>query len=293
MRFSLKKKLNGANEAGEMNLDVSCQLARGTFAAIYGPSGAGKTSILRMLAGLLDPDEGFIEIDGEVWLDSQKKLNRKPQHREVGYVFQEYALFPNMSVRRNLEYGLEKGEDKRRVDELIEIIELGNLQHRKPTTLSGGQKQRVALARAVIRKPQLLLMDEPLSALDAGIRVRLQDYLRMIHEAYEMTTLLVSHDLPEIYRLCEEVILLEEGSVIKQGSPGDVFGSGTFEPGVLRFSGEVVKVWEAGESMRLSVWGKFDHMELEISRDEASQIKQRDKVEISVGEGEYRVRKLD
>ena len=137
IRFSLKKQLNGANEAGEMNLDVSCQLAPGTFAAIYGPSGAGKTSILRMLAGLLDPDEGLIEMNGELWLDTHQKLNKKPQHRKVGYVFQEYALFPNMSVRKNLEYGLDKGEDKRRVDELMEIIELGNLQHRKPATLSG------------------------------------------------------------------------------------------------------------------------------------------------------------
>ncbi len=186
--FTLHKVLQSAQ--GQMSLDVSCELPDEKLTAIYGASGAGKTTILRMLAGLLRPDSGKIANGGDVWLDTQNETDLSAQKRKVGIVFQDYALFPNMTVKGNLEYALEKGNNKRKVQELIEIMELQQLQDRYPATLSGGQKQRVALARALVRRPQLLLLDEPLSALDTEMRARLQDHILQVHKHFKLTTIL-------------------------------------------------------------------------------------------------------
>ena len=132
---------------------------------------------MRLIAGLETPDSGVIEVDGEVWFDSGKKINLPPQRRSIGFVFQDYALFPTMSVRDNLLFAAESAQQRHNVDELLELIELTNLAHRLPSTLSGGQKQRVALARALVRHPKILLLDEPLSALDPTMRQKLQDEL--------------------------------------------------------------------------------------------------------------------
>ncbi|MDZ4210882.1 MAG: ATP-binding cassette domain-containing protein, partial [Methylotenera sp.] len=152
----LKKRLHGVN--GEFNLDVNFAVAEGELLALFGDSGVGKTTLLRCLAGLEMPEQGCLTVNNQTWFKSfhQKTIpfNLPPQQRHVGYMFQDYALFPNMTVRENLEFALRKGSDKKRVDELLAMMSLGELQHRKPETLSGGQKQRVALARALASEPQ-------------------------------------------------------------------------------------------------------------------------------------------
>lgn len=207
---------------GRMPLRFETHIEAEAFVCIYGPSGAGKTSVLRMLAGLLTPEEGHIRVNQKPWFDSNKKVNLKPQLRSIGMVFQEYSLFPNMTVRGNLEFALNKGESTERVDELLNMTELEQLQHQRPAILSGGQKQRVALARALIRRPELLLLDEPLSALDSVMQAKLQDYILKIHREFNLITLMVSHDLAEVAKMSKRVLVLEEGVIRKDGPPLEV-----------------------------------------------------------------------
>ena len=239
----IKKTLRAPG--GDMELHLELELKKGELVTLYGESGAGKTSTLRMLAGLLTPDRGRIEVGGRTWFDSEKKINLKPQQRNLGFVFQDYALFPHMTVRENLEYGTKSREDKSLVSHLIEIVALGDLQDRKPETLSGGQKQRVALARALVGKPELLLLDEPLSALDARIRTRLQDAILALHREFGLTTLLISHDLGEIHKLSDHVVELERGSVLRQGSPEELFLRNKIS-GKFRFTGQVLGIESSG-----------------------------------------------
>jgi len=219
--IKLEKKLTGAG--GDIQLQVDCQMQSGEIVGIYGPSGAGKSSILRMLAGLMVPDEGVIEVGGEVWLDTANGINLRPQHRNIGMVFQEYSLFPNMTVQQNLEFTLEKGKDKSLLREMLEIIGMQELANQRPQLLSGGQKQRVALARAMLRQPKLLLLDEPLSALDREMRKNLQEYILRFHRDFQLTTLVVSHDAAEITRLSERLWVLENGSFVYDGEPNLYF----------------------------------------------------------------------
>lgn len=221
LELMLNKKLHSAG--GAMRLDISMDIKQGSFVTLYGKSGAGKTSVLRMIAGLFVPDQGKIIVDDETWLDTQHKINLKPQKRNVGLVFQDYALFPNMTVLENLEFALTKTADRKIIKDLIEVIELGDLQSLKPATLSGGQQQRVALARALVRRPKLLLLDEPLSALDSEMRQKLQEYLLKVHQEFKLTTILVSHDIPEILRLSDYLIQLEKGLIIRQETPARFF----------------------------------------------------------------------
>src|SRR5690606_20918935 len=188
---ALTRMLSGPG--GRMQLRFETHIEPEEFVCIYGPSGAGKTSVLRMLAGLLTPAKGHITVNQRPWFDSIKKVNLKPQLRSIGMVFQEYSLFPNMTVRGNLEFALNKVDSRERVDELLNMTELENLQHQRPALLSGGQKQRVALARALIRRPELLLLDEPLSALDSVMQAKLQDYILKIHRDRKSTRLNSSH----------------------------------------------------------------------------------------------------
>jgi molybdate transport system ATP-binding protein len=226
---------------GPQALDIAFELEQGRLLTLYGPSGAGKTTLLRLLAGLTDMDTGYIESGGEIWVDTRLKINRAARRRPVGMVFQDFALFPHLTVRENLEFALKKGDDNRLVKELIELMELGSLQNIHPPRLSGGQQQRVALARAVARKPRLLLLDEPLSALDDEMRFRLQDYILKAHRQYALTTILVSHYLPEIFRLSDEVIRLEKGRILRSGSPSDVFSTGNIS-GKFKVTGEIVEI---------------------------------------------------
>jgi len=239
IHINLQKRLSTAS--GDMNLHFETILKDKALTTIYGASGAGKTSVLRMLAGLLTPDKGSIEINGHTWFNSDSSVNLKPQLRKVGFVFQDYALFPNMTVRENLIYALENKKDKAVVNKLIELMALGDLEKRKPETLSGGQKQRVALARALVRKPELLMLDEPLSALDQVMRSKLQDYILEIHKEYNLTTLLISHEVGEVFKLSNEVIVLENGFIKKQGSPSVIFTNNQVS-GKFQFTGEILNI---------------------------------------------------
>jgi molybdate transport system ATP-binding protein len=176
-----------------------------------------------MLAGLMVPDGGFIQVAGEIWLDTAKGINLRPQRRNIGMVFQEYSLFPNMTVLENLEFALEKGKDKSLIKEMLEIIGMEALADQRPQFLSGGQKQRVALARAMLRQPKLLLLDEPLSALDREMRKNLQEYILRFHRDFQLTTLIVSHDAAEISRMTERLWVLEHGSFVYDGEPNIYF----------------------------------------------------------------------
>jgi molybdate transport system ATP-binding protein len=220
IEVSLKKRLFASK--GYMHLDIAFAINPGELVTLYGPSGAGKTTILRMLSGLAAPDEGTISVNGETWYDSERRIDLKPQVRNVGIVFQDYALFPNMTVQENLAYALNKNQPAKIVFELLELMELSSLASKKPGVLSGGQQQRVALARAIVRKPKILLLDEPLSALDTTLRLKLQDYIIMAHRQYHLTTILVSHDIIEVIRLSQNVFLIEDGRIVKQGPPTDV-----------------------------------------------------------------------
>lgn len=221
IEFNLKKELVGIE--GRFNLDVSFSIEEFSFSIIFGKSGAGKTTILRMIAGLIEPEDGYIKTKDIYWFNKKDKINLPVQKRKIGYVFQEYALFPNMNVKNNLNYALENKKDKNYVDEILELFNLKNLAHIYPDKLSGGQKQKVALARAIVRKPDLLLLDEPLSALDLENRNKLQDELKIIHEKFKITTIMITHDLSEVFRLANKVFLLENGIFSKSGSPSEVF----------------------------------------------------------------------
>lgn len=226
---------------GVMNLELDIAIEKGAFVTLYGDSGVGKTSTLRMLSGLLNPDGGSIVINEETWFNSDEKINRNSQFRNIGYVFQDYALFPNMTVRQNLEFASSKNKSSKRIEEIIEILELRKLQNKKPETLSGGQKQRVALGRALAQSPKILLLDEPLSALDIKARLKLQDYLLKVHKEFNLTTILISHDIGEILKLSDYVYVLSSGKVIKEGNPQEVFVANNIS-GKFKFVGEILKI---------------------------------------------------
>lgn len=239
IRGRIRKRLHGPQGVFELALDLDVR--QGEFVAFYGASGVGKTTLLRCLAGLEQPEQGKLLVDGEVWFDQDNRICLPPQRRHVGYVFQDFALFPNMTVRGNLEFALSKGSDRKRVDELLELMELGELQGCKPDVLSGGQKQRVALARALASEPRLLLLDEPLSALDAAIRTRLQDEILRVQKLYGLTAIIVSHDVGEVYKLANRVMVMEAGAIVQQGRPAEVFSAGQAS-GKFRFTGEILAI---------------------------------------------------
>jgi molybdate transport system ATP-binding protein len=239
LRFRATKLLRGAH--GPLYFDVSFECDQGRLLAIYGPSGAGKTTLLRILAGLTHPDSGLIEIGAETWLDTARHLHLATRHRSIGLVFQDFALFPHLTVRQQLEYALPQKGDKTLITELIDLMELGDLQRRRPVLLSGGQQQRVAIARAIARRPRLLLLDEPLSALDDEMRWKLQDYIGKVHRHFGLTTLLVSHSLPEIFSLADEVIHLERGKIKERGVPASIFHE-DHALSKIRLIGEIIDI---------------------------------------------------
>jgi len=221
MIIQFKKELNFSS--GKKLLEIDLSVDEGGLCAISGPSGSGKTTLLRLLAGLEKAEEGKIIVNGETWLDTSKDLFLPPQKRKIGLVFQQYTLFPNMTVRQNLEYALDKQQGEKRVGELMKMMELTSFENKFSYQLSGGQQQRVALARALVRQPSVLLLDEPLSALDDELRSRLQDYILTIHHEYKLTTFLVSHDISEIFKMADRVIVLKEGQIEKSGTPLSVY----------------------------------------------------------------------
>lgn len=215
LEIDLYKALKGST--GNIALEVKLSVKEHDFIALSGESGSGKTTLLRILAGLEDAD-GTVRMEDEIWLD--KKRNLAPQKRGIGFVFQDYALFANMSVEQNLLY---VKKDKALAQHLLKLTQLDALKERLPGTLSGGQKQRVALCRALMNRPRLLLMDEPLSALDPKMRTQLQDDILTLHKEFATTTVMVSHDPSEIYRLANRVFVMEQGRIIQEGTAKELF----------------------------------------------------------------------
>jgi molybdate transport system ATP-binding protein len=233
INININKKLHGAN--GQMDLKINLEIKEGEFLALSGLSGSGKTTLLRILAGLEEAN-GTIKIDNNIWLND--KFCLPSQKREIGFVFQDYALFPNFSVLENLLY---VKKDKELANHLLKITELEELKNRMPHTLSGGQKQRVSLCRALMNRPKILLMDEPLSALDSNMRTKLQSEILTLHKEFNTTTIMVSHDPSEIYRLANRTVILNFGEIINDGTPKDILlktkGSQKFS-----FEGELLDI---------------------------------------------------
>jgi molybdate transport system ATP-binding protein len=196
----------------ELALDVSAT------AALVGPSGAGKTSALRVIAGLAEPQRGYVSLDGERWLDTDRRISLPPEQRRVGLVFQDYALFPHLTVRGNVAFG----SGKRNVDGLLERFRIGHLAAAHPLDLSGGERQRVALARALARDPAVLLLDEPLAALDAHTKSEVRHELAELLRELALPTLLVTHDYEDAAALADEVGVLVEGRLRQIGSPAEL-----------------------------------------------------------------------
>lgn len=214
IQIDIHRKLHGSK--GDMDLDVRLEIQKGAFISLMGESGSGKTTLLRVLAGL-EKAEGNITVEGVSWLEKQKML--PPQQRKIGFVFQDYALFENMSVEENLLY---VNDDKVLAKKLLEMTELDRLASRNVKGLSGGQKQRVSLCRAMMNRPKLLLMDEPLSALNPVMRTKLQEEILKLHKTFGTTTLMVSHDTDVSYHLSDRIVVLDHGKIIADGTPDEV-----------------------------------------------------------------------
>jgi molybdate transport system ATP-binding protein len=199
-----------------LRLDLALEVGRETV-ALVGPSGAGKTTVLRAIAGLVRPDRGRITLGPAVWLDTERRIDRPPEERSVGYVFQDYALFPHLSVRKNVAFG-----GVERVDELLERFAIEQLAGSRPAEISGGERQRVALARALARGPAVLLLDEPLSALDAhtrnAVRAELQELLREVR----LPTLLVTHDFEDAAALADRIGVVLDGKLLQMGTAAEL-----------------------------------------------------------------------
>ena len=225
---------------GKIKLDVNLEIPEYGFITLFGKSGVGKTTILRMISGLTKPDSGYIKVGNKHWFDSNQEINIKTQLRNIGFVFQDYALFPNMTVEEHLYYAQQQ-RDVNHVNELLQIFNLEGLKKRKPETLSGGQKQRAAVARALARKPRILLLDEPLSALDGETRQILQQEIMTAHKSFLATTILVSHDIDEISRLTDKVYVIDNGKIINSGKPEIVFASKETGNG-LSVNGKIISV---------------------------------------------------
>lgn len=216
-----KRFPGGAFVSAELRLPAE----GGPVTVLFGPSGAGKTTLLRCLAGLTEPDRGLVRFGDDVWLDTERGIDLKPQARRLGYLFQEDALFPHLTVEENVRYGLRgpAGATKERALEALSLVRLERLGSRRPAELSGGERQRVALARALAPRPRLLLLDEPLSALDAPTRERLRGELRPLFAAAGIPTVLVTHDRLEALALGDRMAVLVGGRLRQTGPVPEVF----------------------------------------------------------------------
>src|SRR5271163_383095 len=222
LTIQIRKRFSNAGR--DFALDVEFALAPG-ITIVFGPSGAGKTTLLDCVAGLTTPDSGKIAVGDRVLLDQAHAIDLPVQSRRIGYVFQDLALFPHLTVDKNVEYGLaglNKNERRKKSDAILESFPIAHLRQRKPGEISGGERQRVALARALVTDPCVLLLDEPLAALDATTKAKMIDDLRTWNRAHEIPIIYVTHSREEVFALGERVVVLENGKIIAQGTPHEV-----------------------------------------------------------------------
>ena len=232
LKVNIQKKLK------EFDLEVDFELNKGCL-GILGPSGCGKSMTLKSVAGIEEPDNGIVSLtagDETVYFDSANKINLKPQKRNVGYLFQNYALFPNMTVEENVAIGLGKNDDKKIVSEMIKRFRLEGLEKRYPRQLSGGQQQRVALARILAYGPDVILLDEPFSAMDTFLKEQLRIELVNLLDDFDGLSILVTHDRDEVFQFCEELLILDEGKIIAKGKTHEIFENPK-KVNVARFTG--------------------------------------------------------
>jgi molybdate transport system ATP-binding protein len=214
----IKKKLKG------FTLDIAFE-TDGEYLGILGASGCGKSMTFKCIAGIETPDEGRIVLNGNVMFDSEKKINLKPQERKIGYLFQNYALFPHMTVEENIAAGLSgsKTEKEEKTNEMITSFHLSGMEKKYPNQLSGGQQQRVALARCIAYRPDVILLDEPFSALDSHLKEQLQTEVLELLKLYNGEVLMVTHSRDEVYRFCKKLVIIDKGSAVLLGDTKKIF----------------------------------------------------------------------
>ena len=223
IKVDLKKDLH--SELGAMKLDIQHEFPESETTAICGHSGAGKSTLLRMIAGISQPTQGLIQTSKHLFYSDKFKINIAPEKRSIGFLFQELALFPNMTVEQNIKFALKNKNDTLLMNELLEIFEIEKIKKKYPIEISGGQKQRTALARTLSTQAPLLLLDEPFSALDPTLRKKLQNYLYGQQKKRNLTIFLISHNYDEIKYLAKNAIILEEGRIIAKGRPEEILNS--------------------------------------------------------------------
>ena len=263
IRIAIKKRLNGQIEP--INLDIDVRIQPGNIIALYGDSGAGKTSILRMIAGLMQPDSGKIETFGKTWFSKTNKMDIKIQERELGFVFQDYSLFPNMTVEENLAFAQADKGNANELNETLELIEMKDLRNTYPDRLSGGQKQRVALARTLLSKSKIVLLDEAFSSLDDTIKNKLLKQLSNTFKELNTTVIFTSHDIAEIFALADIVCHLKDGKIIKKAPPSEVFLPKSKTDNIIQQIGIVVSL---KEKWKASVLVSNNVIELELKEEE-------------------------
>ncbi|KAB2954222.1 ABC transporter ATP-binding protein [Heliorestis acidaminivorans] len=207
------------------DLELQFEIPQGAVLGLFGPSGCGKSITLRCLAGLLEPDQGFIKVGEQTFFDNKQKIFVPARKRKIGFLFQNYALFPHLTVEKNITFGLKdlpKEEQKKKAHSILTKMRLVGFENRYPFQLSGGQQQRVALARTLVTDPSLLLLDEPFSALDSQVKSKLEKEVIELKNAYSGTMILVSHSLEEAYRLCSHIAVMENGRILQFGSRDEI-----------------------------------------------------------------------
>ncbi|UAY54344.1 ATP-binding cassette domain-containing protein [Arachidicoccus terrestris] len=275
IKISLQKQLNMAQGSKMFTADI--EIKSGEFVVIFGKSGTGKTSLLRMIAGLMKPDQGHIAVDNVVWFDARNKVHLPIQKRNIGFVFQDLALFPNMSVMDNLIFAAGKNKDEAYLDRLLLMTEMKALSARMPQTLSGGQQQRVALMRALARKPGLLLLDEPFSSLDEQMGYQLRKELRSLHQQLHLTTILVSHDLIDINGNADKVVEIENGRTIPMKTIA------------CRYSGKIKRIYAYGSGFMAEIALDNEILKMPIDELTASKLKEGSTLSIAYGNGHVHI----
>ena len=247
-------------QLGAFTLDVQFEAENGVT-CLLGASGCGKSFTLKCIAGIEKPDRGYIELDGEVLFDSDKHINLPPQKRQVGYLFQNYALFPNMTVRQNILCGLNREKDRavkeKRLNEIIRLMQLDGLENHKPAQLSGGQQQRTALARILVNEPRMLMLDEPFSALDAHLRDSLKIELRDMLQEYGREVLMVTHSREEAYNMSRKIAVMDRGKLLGMKDTKELFADpGSVPAAILTGCKNIAEAKKTGEyEVEVPAWG--------------------------------------